>query len=350
MATALALTSALVGLPSARAQAGPDVTVRVFRQEIWPGPDLCRLYTEGLVVNNGPGLAGKTTVIVSALAPGGAELGRGQGSSWLGVLAPGEEGPFSAATSLFDCEAEIAETAFLIEAAAADRDRYRPLEPRRVFLRQTEAGNRLYGEIVNTGAQSLNAGDVGSRVYVGFFLGEDVVELAAAKLPVVNIAGRVGQAHAPGYGLPWFVVPPPESYDRWRVWAIGTPFPEGVYPIPLGTRDLTVDALDDGVRLTAELYSCGVAAAEDIVAVAVSRAPDGGVARFGLFDVKNEAALAPAEAIQVSFDWLGLGPGVRTDMVELHPFALQSQGSPSGLVPCSRLAASIALAWLLNDG
>jgi len=329
-----------------RAAAVPRVEVLTHRAVRWQDAAVCRVHVKGLVVNRGPGLGGDIEVLLQVFdAPGGRLIGQGFGFSWLGVLREGESGPFAATTSPFSCSEEVGQIVFDISAVPAYVDRYRGLEVRGIATREVEGQTNLFGELVNTGPEFLNAADPNARVYVGFWSGEVLVDVIAARLPVFNIAGPTGQPHPPGFSYPWAANVPVEPFDRIDTWAKAPTYPPGVFPVPLGLRNVAVSVGETGLELVGSLYNCGVEPAEDIVVVLVARHEDGGVVQFAVGELKTGAPLDPGQSSRVMVVWPAARADVDPARVEAYPFAIQTQMVHSGLVPCTRQVDRAYVPW-----
>jgi hypothetical protein len=324
------------------------VEVTTYRLFTWEGT-LCRLLAEGMLVNMGAESETDIDVKMSAFDESGHELGSGYGSSWLEPLESGETGPFSAATSQFDCDATVAAVEFDITSQATTQRRYRDLEPTGMVVRESDGQATLFGELVNTGPSYLNAGDADSRIYVGFFRGEVLVDLAAAKRPTVNTPGPVGQPHPPGFRLPWSAVVPEAEYDRWTVWPIATEYPAGVWPVALGVRELQIESDGGAVKVGGTLYNCGSLEALDVLLMLVGRGQDNLLSGFDLHVVQTRDPIPPGDEIRFSARWGSVGSDTDPRLIEVHPFSLQSQPVSPGLVPCSRLVGRLALPALRYD-
>lgn len=342
----LALPGAGVSLGDCQSQ--PGLVVISYRWEIWEGGSSCRVYAEGILGNEGEALAAVRRVDVMARAAAdGRMLASGSGSFWLDVLAPGEEGPFSAATAPIPCDETVGEIEFDIIGGAAAEDRYRDLTVTGLVRREEPGGVVLYGELVNTGRSYLNAADQGSRVYFGFWRGSDLIGLAAARLPVLNLSGATGQPHPPGFRYPLSVAVPDGEYDRVVAWPRATTYPDDAYPVPLGLRDITASVTDDGLLLAGLLYNCGTSEATDVVFVLVGRDGRGQVLDYSLAVLEGELELGPGEVAPVELTWQSVASSVGPEQVQVHPFSLQTQPDAPTLVPCDRLVGSLHLpvAW-----
>jgi hypothetical protein len=201
----------------------------------------------------------------------------------------------------------------------------------------------LYGDALNTGRSFLSVED--AQVYVGFWSGDELVDLRAAFLPVYRTGAPGGQPIPPGFRMPWSVrVDAP--YDRVEAWTVVTPFPPGMFPIPLGIRELEVRPAIEGAALAARVYNCGAEPAADLLFIAVERDADGRVVQFERGAFAPPTPLRPGDDEAIVLEWDSARPLEDPARVALHAFTLQSQALRPAHVPCRDPADRTWRLWL----
>lgn len=288
----------------------------------------------GMMENRGAFGVGPVTVVLEAWgADPAAPLGRGSGQVFLDRVAPGERSPFTVAVR-HCCPEDILRYDFVLDGPEQRAAPYRDLAVRRELRRRGANGPERTAELANLGDRVVNAPSL--DVYAAYWQGENLIDLRTANLPVLwSLSGPTGQSLPPGMAYPLVVAEPDQPFDRVAYFVNGTPYPAGLYPVPLGA---TVQRLSwDGADLLWQvlLSNCGVAPTEALVLILDWRDAEGLVRGFARWDLELPAPLPPGAGRWVQLRLSGapaalLGPGER----RLLPLALAVQERPPPSYHC----------------
>lgn len=339
---ALGLVMATVPAP-VRGQAGGVEVVAYTPDRVVLGGQPY-VIVRGILANRGPVVAADIQVTLRLRrGPGGELLAPpGNGLSWLGPLAPGQEGLFSAVVR-YCCPEDVGEYELTLGWRGGATAPYRGLVATPQAMRDSPAGPRLFGTVENAGGRAVDASTV--RVYAGFWSGAQLVDARAVLVPAVFDDGPGGMALGRGQSLPWSTTVPDRAYDRVEMWAASEPYPEGAYPVPLGASDVRVRPAALGVIVTGRVRNCGTRDVADVYALLVARDEAGAPLQFeGVF--LPGVDLPAGGAREVVVPWPGAEPTVLPAAVALEVFALVDQPDPPPESPC-RAPVSLFLpaAW-----
>ncbi|HQZ69909.1 MAG TPA: hypothetical protein PK826_01110 [Anaerolineae bacterium] len=303
------------------------------------------ILVRGMLRNGGSFGLGQVTVDLMLWgADPAVPLGHGIGQAFLERLAPGEESPFSVAVR-HCCPDDARRYAFTLSGPEQRERPYRSLEVRAVSSRQGTRGPERTGELFNAGNLSVNAPSL--DLYAAYWRGSDLIDLRTANLPVLwSLGGPVGQALPPGLAYPFAVAEPAEPFDRVAYFINGSPYPVGLYPVPLGLGGL--DGRPDGTDLVWRglLTNCGLAAVDGAIIILDWR-EDGKVRGFARWDLDLGSALPPGGGRWVSLRLSDgppalLEPGAATFL----PLALAVQEQPPPAYVCAIAPQRLSLPLL----
>jgi len=305
------------------------------------------VFAQGMLANHGPGPAADIHVVLTVRRTTDGETLKGGGTSWLDVLDAGESGPFSVPIA-HCCAAELADYTFTLFSTRAPGPRYRDLAVEAPVERDVDGARWIYGDLANSGDAFLNAPT--TRLFMGFWAGDDLLEIETARLPVVfDVADPVGQSHPPGWRYPWAVHVPDVSFDRTTTWTYAESYPSGVYPIPLGVEGIAAARDGPDVRVEATLTHCGTGAVENVVVVVVARDAIGRVVEFGRAQPELAAPLPPGGRAPLVLIWPNARAEIDPARVTLWPLALETQAIRPIDIPCRPQAPQGYLPWLARN-